>query len=316
MRVGQNPAKNIDYVKKPENITVAIITYIPFLSGFYEESLEILKICLNSLLDNTKLPFDLMVFDNASCREVKDYLVEMQTLGKIQYLTLSDTNIGKGGGWNFIFNAAPGEYIAYADADIQFSENWLTESKKILDTYPKVGMVTGRPLNSPSKYFTAVTEWIDSNKEVEVQKGQLIDWNTYLEHTSSIGATTEQSREWYSSGEDILLTFKKLSAYAGSAHFQFTGKKEIFKMILPFNMDRPMGQVRRLDIKLNENGYLRLCTKNSYVKHLGNSLNSVNTVINNQTSGSVRIFWDNFLVRKILLYFYNRIFKIYFKNDQ
>ena len=52
MRVGQNPAKFIDHVPQPERVTVAIVTYIPFLSGYYAESLEVLKVCLQPVAEH------------------------------------------------------------------------------------------------------------------------------------------------------------------------------------------------------------------------------------------------------------------------
>ena len=76
MRVGQNPAKSIEQVAQPKNITVATATYIPHLKGYYAENLEVLKACLNSLWRNTKVPYDLLVFDNDSCIEVKEFLLE------------------------------------------------------------------------------------------------------------------------------------------------------------------------------------------------------------------------------------------------
>ncbi len=48
MRVGQNPAKYVKTVARPERITVAVLNYIPFISGFYSEALDVLKVCLNS----------------------------------------------------------------------------------------------------------------------------------------------------------------------------------------------------------------------------------------------------------------------------
>ena len=84
MRIGQNPAKGINEVAKPKRITVAVLNYIPFLSGFYADMLDVLKLTLNSILENSDLPFDLLVFDNASCPEVREYLVEMQAQHKIQ----------------------------------------------------------------------------------------------------------------------------------------------------------------------------------------------------------------------------------------
>src|SRR5512138_490841 len=103
MRKGQNPAKFVNHVARPERITVALLNYIPFLSGFYAETLDVLKACLASIRNEPGLPFDLMVFDNGSCAEVRDFLVAEKDAGRIQYLVLSEKNVGKGGAWNVIF---------------------------------------------------------------------------------------------------------------------------------------------------------------------------------------------------------------------
>lgn len=115
MRVGQNPAKFVKEVAKPARVTVAVLNYIPFLSGFYAQALDVLKVSLNSLCQNTPEEHDLLVFDNGSCAEVQDYLLAERRAGHIQYLLLSEKNLGKGGAWNMILAGAPGEIIAYAD---------------------------------------------------------------------------------------------------------------------------------------------------------------------------------------------------------
>ena len=68
MRKGQNPAKFVKDVARPERITVALLNYIPFLSGFYSETLDVLKVCMESMRRDAGLPFDLMVFDNGAAR--------------------------------------------------------------------------------------------------------------------------------------------------------------------------------------------------------------------------------------------------------
>src|SRR5574341_1146741 len=97
MRKGQNPAKFVKDVARPERITAALLNYIPFLSGFYAEALDVLKVCLESMRRDAGLPFDLMVFDNGSCAEVHDFLRKEKEEGRIQYLILAEKNMGKGG---------------------------------------------------------------------------------------------------------------------------------------------------------------------------------------------------------------------------
>jgi len=81
MRIGQNPAKSVKTVVKPERITVAVLNYIPFLSGYYADMMDVLSTSLTSIRESADLPFDLMVFDNGSCEEVKDYLLAEQSAG-------------------------------------------------------------------------------------------------------------------------------------------------------------------------------------------------------------------------------------------
>ena len=74
MRIGQNPAKFVKEVAQPARVTVAVLNYIPFLSGYYADMLNVLDACLTSIWENTDLDYDLMVFDNGSCEEVIEYL--------------------------------------------------------------------------------------------------------------------------------------------------------------------------------------------------------------------------------------------------
>ena len=40
MRVGQTPAKSVQGVPQPADVTVSVVVYIPFIGGYYQESLE------------------------------------------------------------------------------------------------------------------------------------------------------------------------------------------------------------------------------------------------------------------------------------
>lgn len=272
MRKGQNPAKSIEYVAQPSGITVVVITYIPFLTGYYTQSLEILKTCLNSLWKNTDLDYDLLVFDNASCQEVRNYLIELQSRKQIQFLLLSDKNIGKTGAWNVIFNAAPGELIAYSDCDVYFFPGWLSALSEVFEDIPEIGMITGIPMWSPEKFSSSTIQWAEENPDASIEHGKLLPWEDYWRHASSLGHPEEKSRQHYQTCLDYRIEYNSRKFYVGAGHFQFVTRKSVLQGILPLSSERPMGQVRQLDIALNNQGFLRLSTSDWWVQHLGNTL--------------------------------------------
>src|SRR5574339_608817 len=270
MRKGQNPAKFVKDVARPQRITAALLNYIPFLSGFYSETLDVLKVCMESMRRDAGLPFDLMVFDNGSCPEVRDFLVREKEDGRIQYLILSEKNMGKGGAWNVMLAGAPGEIIAYTDADVLFSPNWLSRSVELLETFPNVGMVTARPFRTPPEYYEGTLKWAKENATLE--EGQFIPWETFLEFNLSLGQTEEENKKVYAETKDWRIQYNGVNAMAGASHWQFTAYKSTLGQFLPFDMDKPMGQVRQLDRRMNDTGLLRLMVSDPLVMNMSNTL--------------------------------------------
>ena len=314
MRKGQNPAKFVKDVPRPERITAALLNYIPFLSGFYAETLDVLKVSLESMRRDAGLPFDLMVFDNGSCPEVRDFLMKEKDAGRIQYLILSEKNVGKGGAWNVMLAGAPGEIIAYTDSDVLFSPKWLSRSVEILETFPNVGMVTARPFRTPPEFLESTIKWARENATLE--EGQFIPWETFLEFNLSLGQTEEENRKVYAETKDRRIRYKGVTAMAGASHWQFTAYKSILQQFLPFDMDKPMGQVRQLDKRMNDAGLLRLMVSDPLAMNLSNTLGYIRGELKpgekkKRVPLGKRVL-EIELIKKVLLAIYNRIFSWYY----
>ncbi len=345
MRKGQNPAKFVKDVARPERITVALLNYIPFLSGFYTETLDVLKVCLESMRKDAGLPFDLMVFDNGSCPEVREFLVKEKEEGRIQYLILSEKNMGKGGAWNVMLAGAPGEVITYTDADVLFSPNWLSRSVEILETFPNVGMVTARPFRTPREFYETTLKWAKDNAQLE--DGQFIPWETFLEFNLSLGQTEEENRKVYEETRDWRITMSlrgerssrrsnppineetasqsalaatsdEIVAFAGASHWQFSAYKSTLQQFLPFEMDKPMGQVRQLDKRMNDAGLLRLMVPDPLAMNMSNTLGYLRGELKGREKKTKRVSFGKRVlefgpIKKILLAIYNKIFRIYYE---
>ena len=314
MRVGQNPAKSIYEVAQPKDLSIIVGNFIPMLAGYHTQSLEVLKACLESIRANTDVPFDLMVFDNHSCPEVRSYLVEELAADRIQYLVLSDTNIGKIGAWNYMFGAAQGKYITFADADIWFRPGWYQDAMEIYTAFPNVGMVTGRPVRNPAEVLTASQEW--GRQHNVLQEGIFMKWEHFLEHAISLGWDEARASEDYHAGKDYLLEYGGKQALIGAGHFQFIVPRPVLQKILPLPSGAPMRGERILDRAINDLGYLRLTSTEAFVRHMGNQMDDrakSKPAPRRKKSLLRRLLWLPG-IRHILFWIYHRLFRLYFEH--
>ena len=89
----------------------------------------------------------------------------------------------------FIQSLAPGKYISYADSDVFFKEKWLTESLKVLNTFPEAGMVSAfQQIDKTEEFYESTFEGIQKAKDITIDKGSNLIPKRYVEaHRLSIG---------------------------------------------------------------------------------------------------------------------------------
>jgi len=114
----------------------------------------------------------------------------------------------------------------------------------------------------------------------------------------------------------LAATSKEIVAMAGASHWQFTAYKSTLQQFLPFDMDKPMGQVRQLDKRMNDAGLLRLMVSDPLAMNMSNTLGYLRGELKSEGRKRKVGFGKRVLevgfVKKILLAVYNRIFGWYY----
>jgi glycosyltransferase involved in cell wall biosynthesis len=291
-----NPARNRQSGYHPARISLAVLTHVPNQAGYFENRFDVLRLCLESLIANTPEPHDLIVFDNASCPEVIDYLRELRDEGQIHYLMLASQNIGKIGALQLLFRACPGDIIAYNDDDVFFLPGWLDAHLKILDTYPKVGMVTGFYIRSHMSYAVKTTRAFAGQAEVQAQEGMLIDREWEQHYIDNMGRTWEKYNEEIRGCQDLEFDYHGVKALASAGHHQFIAPKKVILEALPKDWGgQLMGRMLELDETIDGMGYLRLSTREYVTRLLGNAVSEENMQVAKSLgldTGSIKVYTE------------------------
>ena len=271
-RTGMNPARGRLSDYRPSRVTLAMLTYFPNPSGYFRDRFDVIRLSLESLIAHTP-GTDVLVFDNGSCPQMVNLLSEKHARGQITYLLLSRRNIGKIGALKIMFQAAPGEIIAYSDDDIFFMPGWLDACLKIFDAYPRVGVVSGYYARMQMKYGIDSTLKFMDQPGVKCQEGRF--WpDEYERHlVDNYGGNYEKYARQTREINDLRLTYKNVEAMISAQHMQFITPRKVILEALPANWSgRLMGQMKELDMAVDQLGYLRLSTPEPVTRFLGNAV--------------------------------------------
>ncbi len=268
MRQGISPAKRAGLpAHTPAEVGVVSLVFIPSLAGFYARALDVLDLHLRSLRD-TLPQGEILVWDNGSCPEVVRFLQQRFHEGQVDYLMLSQHNLGKAGVLNWVLAAMPHRYIAFSDGDIFFLAGWWEAVQGVFRAFPKAGMV------SPAPAFFDVLRGESRTASMLAQAGFQVDEAT----------PTPRDAQLYYRGlgyevPDTLPTLPFARAPDGtvvcarSGHHVFVMPREVARAVPPVPVDRALSSQsdRVLHERVEELGYWQLSTAQTFVYHMGNT---------------------------------------------
>jgi hypothetical protein len=180
--------------------------------------------------------------------------------------------------------------------------------------------VTARPFRTPPEFYEGTLRWAKDAGRATLEEGQFIPWETFLEFNLSLGQSEEENRKVYAETRDWRLVYNGVTAIAGASHWQFTSYKSRLQQFPPFDMDKPMGQVRQLDKRMNDAGLLRLMVPDPLAMNLSNTLGFLRGELGKENEKTKRKKKKNVArrvlemspVKKVLLAVYNKIFTWYY----
>jgi hypothetical protein len=130
----------------------------------------------------------------------------------------------------------------------------------------------------------------------------------------------------------VKITYKNkkiVNAYAGASHCQFMLKKDCLNKIFPKPRNWALSYTERdIDNEFYANGFFKLTTEQSYVYHLGNTLNdewrkvlskfddvdiSVSRVGDKELAKTYKLILSIPFVRRAVIFFYNYFFKLMYR---
>lgn len=292
-RIGINPSRGKTLDFSPARTTVAVLVYAPHQGGYFQNRLDVTRMTIESILANTQESFDLLVFDNGSCPEMVAYLKSLFETGNIDYLLLSKRNIGKLNALKTIFQSAPGEIVAYTDDDVFHLPGWLGKHLEILDTFPKVGAVTGFYIRQRVAMSSESTLIFVNQPEVNTQRGLLMPRKWEEEYLVNSGRTWERYEKEVAGIEDVIVTYKGVPAWVSAHHFQMVCPRsvilEVLEEMLPGGWsDQIMGRMVEMDDVMDAKGYLRFCTREQTVRLMGNAISEEVAALARQSGLSVQ----------------------------
>lgn len=131
--------------KRLEVLNGTLNVKISFIILSFNKKIQTLE-CIESIRSTVKLPYEVILLDNNSTQDTKDFIkthIEPMPEVKVFY---SKNNLGPAGGRKEAVKYAQGDYLMFLDNDIVLLENWLPELLIRIERDDKVGAVNCKVL--------------------------------------------------------------------------------------------------------------------------------------------------------------------------
>lgn len=268
-----NPQKKEKKIELQFQHRLIILVYLPQKEGYYKNIFDVFKLCLESAITTINSSCAITVVNNASCKEVVDFINDKYQNNEINAVIHHNENIGKMDAIVGAARASREPLITISDVDILFKFGWQQEVEKNFNFFKNVGSVSPIAVKSTYRYANSSTLAKIITKKLkfvlEAIPENVEDYNLYLK---SLNWDKECKKEelW------PIVESKNHKAILGSAHQILTINREIFFENVPKKPSLTLiGQnsvYNYCDGPIDFSGGLRLSTFNNYAYHMGNNV--------------------------------------------
>lgn len=268
MRIGFNPNKDKVLPKSDYIHQVIVPVHLPNEEGYFKDGLQILKLCLESLIITTHSKTFITIVCNDCSVKVKEYINSLYIQNNVHEVIFTN-GIGK---INAVLKGLAGQncdLVTISDADVLFLNGWQIATYEIFDAFPKAGAVCTTPSSKVLKQSTAniLFDYFFSDK---MMMEPVSNPDAMQKFAESIGNENFYNRVQLQ--YNLIITRNNCKAVVGAGHFVATYKRVIFKKPKAIYSNSKMGKALKeyFDKPVLNHGYYRLSTIDNFTYHLGN----------------------------------------------
>jgi Glycosyl transferase family 2 len=270
MRQGVNPIKETDIAHLECAHRIIIPIYVPELSGYFERSIEILELCLDSLRASAAGKAAITIIANGCAAEALETLRRYYEEGWIDQLIENHSNRGK---VDAMVAAARGCFeplITFSDGDVLFRPGWLEQIERIFNAFPECGIASPTPLPALVWSYTAntvFTAWTRGELKF-ANVVPLQDMNRFAESINNPAYFRPVHHQ-----EQLLVHRGGVEACVGCGHFICTIRREVVPHMPQVRCQKAVGgwsEAHWVDFPPDRMGLWRLSTTEAYAYHMGN----------------------------------------------
>ncbi|MDQ2805821.1 MAG: glycosyltransferase family 2 protein [Chloroflexota bacterium] len=272
MRLGINPAKLKSQLPSYLAHRLIIPVHIPAHEGYFSQSLDILRLCLESVRQTVGGNAAVTLISNGSTPAVVAELERHHAAGWVDQLIINHTNRGKVDVVAAVARGAFEEFLTVADCDVLFRRGWLEAVEAMFARFPECGFVAPVPNPLLLWHHTSATV-LGALAHRELGFARVIaedDWQRFTRSIERLDLATGPHCR-------TQLTVQRGGTIAcvGAGHFVFTMRKSVVGgMPLEPSLNAISGdsELRWLDMPADKLGFWRLATPQAYAYHMGNQI--------------------------------------------